>query len=407
MLLGLISAALLLGLLFVFRTIEAERAERSQVRKTNDILMELRNVSRAALNAETGQRGYMLTLDRRYLEPYETGKDQYRPAMDRLKDLLGNSASQRQTELLDEIETLLEAKFAELDETVELTRNGMLLDARQRVLTDEGQLLMARLKRATREMEQIENQVLLSATTDTAKAEAQVLPLLSGVILLLLIALVFGSRLAIRAAQAEVKAEQAAALAEARDRADLLARELNHRVKNLFAVILAIVRMSARDNPEAKPVVERIAERIHALLTAHEVTQGTLEKPVASLQTLIETTLAPYRSSKMQAELDGPEVMLPAKQVTPLGLVLHELTTNAVKYGAWCSEGLLTVKWHHDGENIVIDWHEACLVEDETPARKGFGSMLMVSASRQLRGNIDRKFSSDGVNVRIDFPLDL
>ncbi len=363
-------------------------------------------MTRSALNAETGQRGYLLTLDRRYLEPFETGKAQYGPAMVRLKNLVGDDATPRQAELLDEIETLLEAKFAELDETVELTKQGQLLDAKTRVLSDEGQLLMNRLRRAAREMEQIENRILTTAANDTARAEAQVLPLLTGVMLLLIIALVIGYRLAVRAAQAEVKAQQAVELGEARDRADLLAKELNHRVKNLFAVILAIVRMSARDNPEAKPVVERIAERIHALLTAHEVTQGTLDKPVASLGKLIETTLAPYRSSKMRADLDGPDIMLPARQVTPLGLVLHELTTNAVKYGAWCSEGLLTVKWHHDGENIVIDWHEACLVEDQTPQRKGFGSMLMVSASRQLRGNIDRQFSADGVNVKIDFPLE-
>ena len=67
-------------------------------------------------------------------------------------------------------------------------------------------------------------------------------------------------------------------LAEARDRADLLARELNHRVKNLFAVILAIVQMSGKDAPEAKPVVDSIADRIHALLTAHEVTQGAADR---------------------------------------------------------------------------------------------------------------------------------
>ena len=97
--------------------------------------------------------------------------------------------------------------------------------------------------------------------------------------------------------QAVAEAAQAAVVSEARDRADLLARELNHRVKNLFAVVLAIVQMSARDRPEAKEVTDSIAQRIRALLTAHEVSQGELERPVASLRALVETFPNPISSN--------------------------------------------------------------------------------------------------------------
>lgn len=92
------------AIILIFNTIAAERSERVQVRKTSDILLELRNVSRAAVNAETGQRGYLITLDRRYLEPYQTGKDQFRPSLERLRRLIGESATARQGELLDQIE---------------------------------------------------------------------------------------------------------------------------------------------------------------------------------------------------------------------------------------------------------------------------------------------------------------
>ena len=309
--LALIALALLSGMFLIFQTIEAERAEREQVRETSEILLELRNITRAALNGETGQRGYLLTLDRRYLESYLAGREQYRPAVARLRELVGEDATTRQSQLLDEIENLSESKFAEMRETVELVERRQVIEAQRRLLDNEGAEVMARLRRATREMEQIENRILIDAASETARAEGRVLPLLGAVVVLLLIAMVLGYRLVVRAARAEVEAAQANALAEARDRADLLARELNHRVKNLFAVILAIVRMSAKDAPEAKPVIERISERIHALLTAHEVTQGTLEKPVASLRMLIETTLAPYRSDKLPAEIEGPEIHLP------------------------------------------------------------------------------------------------
>lgn len=388
----------------VFQTIEAERAEREQVRRTSEVLMELRNINRAALNAETGQRGYLLTLDRRYLEPYLMGREQYGPALDRLRNLIGPDATARQQELLDEIENLTESKFAEMAETVELIEQRQVLDARRGILDDRGAEVMARLRRATREMEQIENRILIHAASETARAEGRVLPLLGAILLLLVVALVLGYILVTRAARAEAEAAQAAALGEARDRADLLARELNHRVKNLFAVILAIVRMSAKDSPEAKPVIERISDRIHALLTAHEVTQGTLERPVASLRTLIETTLAPYRSDKLPAEIEGPDVELPARQVTPLGLVLHELTTNAVKYGAWSTGGRLEVRWRTADGVIVIEWRERGEAGGEEPERKGFGSLLMTSAARQLRGEIDRRFGRGGVEVTITIP---
>lgn len=404
---GAIAAALLGSMALIFTTIEAERAQRSQAADTARVLAELRNIHRAVLGAETGQRGYLITLDRRYLSSYLAGREQYRPAVEDLRGALGPDATRRQAELLDRIENLADSKFAEMSESVELLEQGNLIEARRRLLTDEGQEVMERLRGALREMEQIEQAMLDEAAIEAARAEARVIPLLGGLLVLLLVALMFGFGLVARAARAETEAAQAAVLAEARDRADLLARELNHRVKNLFAVILAIVRMSGKDTPAAKPVVERIAERINALLTAHEVTQGTLEKPVASLSALVETTLAPYRSQRVRAEIDGPEVLLPARQVTPLGLVLHELTTNAVKYGCWAAGGVLHVGWSTFGDELLIEWREeGGEAEDAASGRQGFGSLLMTSAARQLRGSIDREFTSEGIRVAIRLPLE-
>lgn len=403
----LIAAALLGSVLLIYTTIEVERAQRDQAADTGEVVAELRNINRAVVNGETGQRGYMITLDRRYLGSYLVGREQYRPALERLKGLLFDDATPRQSELLDRIENLADSKFAEMAESVEMLEQGNLMEARRRLLTDEGQEVMERLRASLREMEQIEQGMLDEAATEASVAEGRVLPLLAGLFALLLIALVFGFRLAARAARAEVEAAQAEALAEARDRADLLARELNHRVKNLFAVILAIVRMSGKDAPEAGPVIDRIADRIRALLTAHEVTQGALDKKVASLGTLIETTLAPYRSTTSPAEWSGPDVLLPARQITPLGLVLHELTTNAVKYGCWAKGGRLEVVWRTDDEELTVDWREHCesgLVA--SAEREGFGSLLMTSSARQLRGSIERDLTPEGARVTIRLPLE-
>lgn len=404
-LLGVIAAAMFATLFLVYQTVEAERAQREQVRRTVEVLEELRQVSRSALSGETGQRGYLITLDRRYLAPYQAGREQIDPALERIRELIGDDATARQTELIDQIDALARAKFDEMAGGVQLLEDGRLLDARRAILTDEGVETMERLNRAIAEMQDIENEILAELSTEAARTEARVLPLLGALFVLLILAMFAGARLVGRAARAEAEAAQAAVVSEARDRADLLARELNHRVKNLFAVVLAIVQMSARDKPEAKEVTDSIAQRIRALLTAHEVSQGELERPVASLRALVETSLAPYRSSKHPAKIEGPDVMLPAKRVTPLGLVLHELTTNAVKYGAWRMEGTVHVTWTEQDGSVRLEWRETGAELDELPDRKGFGSLLMTSAARQFGGTFERDFDADGLTVTIVLPV--
>ena len=404
-LLLVIAAAMFATIVLAYQTVEAERAQRRQVERTVEVLEELRQINSAALSGETGQRGYLITLDRRYLAPYQMAREQLEPSLDRVRVLLGDDATARQVELIDQIDALARAKFDEMAESVELLENGRLLDARRATLTDEGVEAMERLVRAIAEMEDIESRILAERAAEAARSEARVLPLLGALFVLLIIAMLAGVGLVGRAARAEAEASQAAAVSEARDRADLLARELNHRVKNLFAVILAIVQMSARDKPEAKEVTDSIAQRIRALLTAHEVSQGELERPVASLRALVETSLAPYRSSKHPAEIEGPDVMLPAKRVTPLGLVLHELTTNAVKYGAWKNRGTVHVSWTEDDGMLTLTWRESGADLEELPERKGFGSLLMTSAARQFGGTFERNFTKDGLQVSIVLPV--
>jgi two-component sensor histidine kinase len=212
-----------------------------------------------------------------------------------------------------------------------------------------------------------------------------------------------------RAARAEAAAANAATVADARDRADLLARELNHRVKNLFSVILAIVRMTGKSDPAAKPVVERITQRIHALVTAHDVSQGATDNPVVDLAELVEAAIAPYRSDSERCDIAGAPLSLDTRLAVPLGLVLHELVTNTVKYGAWAqSGGLVRVSWQAQDNHARLEWEESAqgfVPPAENGARQGFGSVLMQSSAQQLGGAIERSFAADGIRVVIDFRL--
>lgn len=406
-LIAITALAMVLVVVVAIRTIEAERRQREQAQSTSETISELRDISRAALSAETGQRGYLLTLDRRYLAPYFAGRDRFEPSLRRLHALVEPHATPRQTELLDQIDVLSRSRFDELGRSIALAQSADLIAARRLVLTDEGQEAMERLRRAMGEMEVIELKLLDQALADTARAEGRVLPLLGGLLGLLAISLIAAAALIARTARAEAEAAQAQVVAAARDRADLLARELNHRVKNLFAVVLAIVKLSARDAPEAKRVTDSIAQRIEALLKAHDVSQGELDRPVVSLASLVETSLAPYRSHALTATIGGPEVTLRTRSITPIGLMLHELTTNAVKYGGWSQQGgTIAVDWHLEGDTVVLSWRESGRAITEQPQREGFGSMLMTSSARQLGGTIDRDYADEGAQITIRFPVD-
>jgi two-component sensor histidine kinase len=86
--------------------------------------------------------------------------------------------------------------------------------------------------------------------------------------------------------------------------------------------------------------------------------------------------------------------------------VLHELTTNAVKYGAWKNEGTVHVSWTQQDGTVILSWRESGAELTEMPERKGFGSLLMTSAARQFGGTFDRSFADDGLQVTIELPTD-
>ena len=405
LLFAIVASSLFIATFMIFSTVQAERRERLLVAKTNQTLVALRDINRATINAETGQRGYLLTLDRRYLAPYQMGAAIYPAAMRDLRRLLEPEATPRQRQLLNRTERLADAKFAEMAESVSLIDDRRIVDAQQQVMTDEGQDLMVELRATITELESIERSLLTRAADDSARLEGRLLPLLGGLLALITVALVLGLWQVVRTARAEASAANAQELGEARDRADLLARELNHRVKNLFAVVLAIVRMSGKDDPAAKPTVEKISKRIHALVTAHEVTQGALDRPVVDLRDLVETAIAPYCSDSERCDVDGGAVTLRARMAVPLGLVLHELVTNAVKYGAWAQpDGLVRVKWGREGDRVRLTWREESAAAVVAPAHEGFGSMLIAGSAQQIGGSIERTFHANGLEVRIDFP---
>lgn len=419
LLFAIVALALLGTFALIFATVETERMQRRQAERTSTVLVSLNQIIDATLNGETGQRGYFITNDKRYLVPYWDGRGRYKAELARLRQRIGDSTTDRQDLLIDEIERLSNAKWAEMGGTIALVDRGQIVEAHTRILSDEGQLAMVALRNAVARLEQFERIRLDESAASAASAEARILPSLALLLVVIVCALALGLWQALRTARAEAAAANAAVISQARDRADLLAQELNHRVKNLFAVILAIVKMSARGDDAAAPAVDRIAKRIHALVTAHDVTQGRMGDAEMDLADLVGKVIAPYRSRTERCVLEGGSLVIAGRHAVPLGLVLHELVTNAVKYGAWSApDGLLQVSWRIEDGRVKVCWREEAASGTEqhpndtqaqaattAPTHEGFGTMLIRSSARQLGGTIERRFEAGGIVVDMDFPV--
>ncbi|MGV4796895.1 sensor histidine kinase [Rhizobium sp. F40D2] len=158
----------------------------------------------------------------------------------------------------------------------------------------------------------------------------------------------------------------------------LLVREMAHRVKNGFALVQAIARQTfSRANPES---YHAFAERLAALAGTYDLILSG-EGSAAPIRETISAALRAHIASQERIHLDGPDVVLPADIALPLSLVLHELATNATKYGSLGSEqGTVAIAWKHDDGRVRLVWTEAGGPPVSTPTKKGFGSILIERA---------------------------
>ena len=175
-----------------------------------------------------------------------------------------------------------------------------------------------------------------------------------------------------------------------------LSREVDHRAQNALSVVRGLVRLSAADASDDVPALVEVLEgRVAAMSRAHNLLSR--EKWVAAdLHEIVAQELAPYANRTM---IDGPLLRLRAEAVQPLTLVLHELVTNAVKYGALSRPGgQMTVQWRLDDGAVRLCWTERGGPRLEAPpARIGFGHQLIDANLRaQLDGRIERHWDPDG-----------
>lgn len=182
---------------------------------------------------------------------------------------------------------------------------------------------------------------------------------------------------------------------------ELLMREVDHRARNALAVVQSLVQLT--NAPNIRTYKEIVAGRISALGRA----QGSLAAQNwkgASVRQVVEQEFEAI-AKPGTFRLVGPRHMLRPDQVQPLGMIIHELATNAAKYGALSTDpGRVTVRWRLSADALHIDWEEIGGPEVAPPTRSGFGSRLIESLAKQLDSVVEKDWRRDGLVVSVRIP---
>jgi len=191
------------------------------------------------------------------------------------------------------------------------------------------------------------------------------------------------------------------------ERQQLLLSELTHRVKNTLAVVQAIAHQTEVTSASPAQFVERFSGRLVALATAHGLLVQS-DWQGADLAALTRVQLQAYAADGRRMRVEGPAVSLPAELATPFGLVLHELATNAAKYGALSrAGGEVGVTWElsgRDGQRVLrLVWRETGGPQPAGSSPGGLGSKLIDNAIPGAR--VRREFGGDGLACTIELPL--
>lgn len=208
-------------------------------------------------------------------------------------------------------------------------------------------------------------------------------------------------KLASERLQAEIEERE-----RAQQRQLLLIHELNHRVKNILAMVQAIAAQTLSNAATPKAAQQALDQRLQALARAHDVLTRESWNG-ADLTDIITGALAPYEARPgLRFRTSGPQARLEPKAAVTLAMVLHELATNAVKYGALSAdEGWVSLDWTAapapDGLHLELNWAEHGGPAVKPPRRKGFGARLIARSLAAEQGSAELTYAPEGVRCRM------
>jgi two-component sensor histidine kinase len=188
------------------------------------------------------------------------------------------------------------------------------------------------------------------------------------------------------------------------ERLSLVNRELKHRLKNLFAVTGSICRQTIKSDIPREQLGQVIAGRIQAVASAQDLLSATGDEG-SDLRTLVDAVVKPISPDASRLEIIGPQVLLPVEATMPFALILHELATNAVKYGAWAgAQGRTVIQWRLEkGRQLEFRWLEEAAAVPSTRKRNGFGSVVIKGALSQAK--VQHEIGPQGADCLIELTI--
>jgi two-component sensor histidine kinase len=187
----------------------------------------------------------------------------------------------------------------------------------------------------------------------------------------------------------------------------LVINELNHRVKNTLAMVQAIAARTFRNPDDLGVAQEHFAARLVALAQATDLLTGE-RWAGASLRAAIEQAVRPHQPQAARCRLEGEDVRISPKTALALALGMHELSTNAIQFGAWSNEaGSVLIAWHlGESGKLFLEWREQDGPVVQPPTRRGFGSRLIERGlAGELGGQVALRFDPEGVRCTIEAPM--
>jgi two-component sensor histidine kinase len=195
----------------------------------------------------------------------------------------------------------------------------------------------------------------------------------------------------------------------AEEHQSLLIAELDHRVKNTLSCVAAIVQRTREGSASIGEFIEALKHRIQSMANTHSVLSRRRWQG-ASLAELVDNELAPWRPDRI-VTVEGPDIFLAAEAAQALAMVLHELATNAAKYGALSIEqGRVSVDWYVRSEGssataVLLDWHERGGPSVAAPTTPGYGTSVIEDLiPYELGGTVVLRFAEEGVHCNIAIP---
>ncbi|MDN5787610.1 CheR family methyltransferase [Pseudorhodobacter sp.] len=193
-------------------------------------------------------------------------------------------------------------------------------------------------------------------------------------------------------------------LAKAEEHQKILIAELNHRVKNMLAVIVTIVKTSLRGKDVRPEVLDTLINRLLGMARAYSLISERSWTSVG-MRDIMQGEMAPFGADRIH--LSGPNVGLQPPQALAVSMVIHELVTNAIKYGALSNDaGSVEARWSVAEDRLALVWRERDGPQTNKPERNGFGYVLIEGqVEQQLGGKLETSFSAEGLMLSMEFPL--